>query len=144
MLLSSACTYGIRAALLVSARTGQGEGEYLSIRRIAGQLDVSFHFLTKVLQVLTHASLMESHKGPAGGVRLARPGKSIYLMDIVEAIDGSEVFGSCILGLPNCADKQPCPLHRKCDRPMQQLRKMFEQTSLAKIARESNLHDIRL
>lgn len=144
MLLSNTCTYGIRAAMLVSARTGTDKTEYLSIKQIARQLDVSFYFLTKVLQVLTHARIMESHKGPSGGVRLARPAKSIVLMDIVEAMNEEDVFESCIMGLPDCTDANPCPLHKKCDQAMTMLRKLFETTNLAKMAKETNLNQFRL
>jgi Rrf2 family protein len=45
-------------------------------------------YLLKVLKPLTTAGLLHSLKGPNGGYRLARPAKSITLLEIVEAVDG--------------------------------------------------------
>lgn len=137
MLLSKSCMYAIRAALLVSAQTKKGEVAYSPIKQISDDLDVSFYFLTKILQVLTHADIMESYKGPNGGVRLARPAKAVCLMDIVRAVDGPDVFNGCILGLPGCDDSDPCPLHQKCTKAMAQLEKMFEKTTLAALTKEA-------
>lgn len=129
--------YAVRAALLVSAQTKKVDTGFSPIRQISDDLGVSFHFLTKILQVLTHADIMESYKGPNGGVRLARPAKAVYLIDIVKAVDGPEVFGGCILGLPGCDDSNPCPLHQKCTKAMVQLEKLFEKTSLASLTKEA-------
>lgn len=136
--------HGIRAALLVSARSDDDREQYYHIRQVSGELGVSFHFLTKILQVLTGANIMESYKGPNGGVRLARSPESIFLIDIVKAVDGTETFTNCIIGLPNCNDAQPCPLHRQCGTAMIQLQNMLETTSLAKLARETEKFRFRL
>lgn len=58
-------------------------GEFVSIKELSEKLDISFHFLTKILQQLTAVDLLESHKGPKGGVRLSKPGNKISLLDIV-------------------------------------------------------------
>lgn len=144
MLLSQSCMHGIRAALLVSARSNDDQGKYYHIRQVSSELAVSFHFLTKILQVLTGAKIMESYKGPNGGVRLARPPESIFLIDIVRAVDGTETFTGCIIGLPDCDDSQPCPLNRQCGTAMSQLQQMLETTSLAKLARETEKFGYRL
>jgi len=138
MLLSQSCMYGIRAALLIATKGESDKDSFIPIRRIADQLDVSFHFLTKILQVLTHAKLMESYKGPNGGVRLARPAEELSLIDVVEAIDGNDVFDNCLLGLPGCKDDNPCPLHEKWSNSIDQLRALFQETSLAQLAKESS------
>jgi Rrf2 family protein len=55
--------------------------------------------------------LIESKKGKAGGFKLAKHPSKIKLIDIVEAIDGLDSFNTCVLGFPNCSDKNPCPVH---------------------------------
>jgi len=138
MLLSQSCMYGIRASLLVSLRSEKDRESFLPIRHIAEELNVSFHYLTKILQVLTQAKIMESYKGPNGGVRMASPSDEIYLIDIIEAIDGKEVFNSCVLGLPGCGSELPCPLHEKWGKSMSQLQDVFQKTSLAKLAKDTS------
>ncbi len=125
---------GIRAALAVSVQGKDDIEAYRPIRQIADALDVSFHFLTKILQVLTHAKIMESYKGPNGGVRLAKPPEELFLIDIVEAIDGTSVFSTCLLGLPGCGVETPCPVHDEWAKSKDQIERLFRETSLAKLS----------
>lgn len=144
MILSQSCMYGLRASLLLASNADSAEGKYLPIQKISDELGVSFHFLTKILQVLTHAKILESYKGPNGGVRLARPAKSIHLIDVVKSLDGFETFEVCVLGLPGCGDDNPCPLHQQYGKTRDQLQKMFEKTSLAKLANGIENFDHRI
>jgi Rrf2 family protein len=45
-------------------------------------------FLRKVLYQLVRAGMLNSLRGLYGGFRLARPAKSITLLNVVEAVDG--------------------------------------------------------
>ncbi len=108
MLLSKSCIYGIQAAIFVSARD---RDTYVSINTIAQELNISFHFLTKVLQQLTQAGIMSSYRGPRGGVALNVTSENVVLYDLIAAIDGTEVFTECMLGLPGCGHAEPCPAH---------------------------------
>ena len=67
MIFSKSCVYGLRAMIYLASIPREG---YVSIKSLSDKLDISFHFLTKILQELTAAELMESMKGPKGGVRL--------------------------------------------------------------------------
>ena len=63
-LLTKSCVYGLRATLYVASFCG--ERHFVPIREISEKLGLSFHFLTKILQKLTEAGLMESYRGPSG------------------------------------------------------------------------------
>jgi Rrf2 family protein len=52
-------------------------------------------YLTKHLQGLVRAGLVGSVPGPRGGFRLARRPDDITLLDVVEAIDGTEPAFRC-------------------------------------------------
>ncbi len=80
-MLSGSCIYGLRAAIYVAAHTSNDS--YVSIREISEKLGISFHFLTKILQRLTEGGVMKSHRGPGGGVTLARPAARISILEIV-------------------------------------------------------------
>jgi len=108
MLLSRKCVYGLRAVLYIAKNNNDG---YVPISEISENLEISFHFLTKILQILTQNNIMESYRGPSGGINLAKPATEIKIIDIIRFIDGDQVFHQCILGLPDCNDAQPCPLH---------------------------------
>lgn len=131
MVLSKACTYGILASFYVAR---EGETEYVSIREMSEDLNISFHFLTKILQKLTAAGIMISHKGPKGGISLTRKPNEISLLQIIDAIDGSDVFQECILGLPGCGHETPCPIHNYWMNVRGEMEEMFAKRTLEETA----------
>ncbi len=141
MILSKSCIYGIQAAIYVAAQRGT---DYVAINRIAEQLNISFHFLTKVLQQLSKAGMMLSYRGPNGGVALARPSSHITLYDMVCAIDGSEMFTECMLGLPGCGHAEPCPAHDQWTEVRTKFTQIAKRTTLAMLADRSNSLNVRL
>ncbi|MEX2401557.1 MAG: Rrf2 family transcriptional regulator [Rhodothermales bacterium] len=131
MMLSRGCEYGLRASLyLVSLK----EDGFVPIRRLSQELDIEFHFLTKLFQQLTEAGLVHSQRGPKGGVAFAKPADAVTPMDVVLAIDGPELFQECVLGLPGCGEQRPCPLHEKWAKERERITDMFEMTSLRDMA----------
>lgn len=109
-MLSSSCTYGLRAVVFLAA---EGDGAFVPVRRIADTLSISPTFLSKVLHGLAGARLVETYRGPNGGARLARPADRISVRDVVAALDGPGLFTECMLGLPGCGEQKPCPMHRQ-------------------------------
>jgi Rrf2 family protein len=63
--------------------------------RLAEYHGVPAAYLAKHLQALARAGIVETTKGPRGGYRLARPASDITMLDVVEAIDGSEPAFRC-------------------------------------------------
>lgn len=141
MLLSKSCVYGLRAALYLAAKK---DGEFHSIKEISEELDISFHFLTKILQQLTADGLMESYKGPNGGLKLSQKGKQATLFDLVIAIDGPGLFTQCALGLPGCGSQEPCPLHESWVDTRASIENMLKETNLTEIAEEGKQKHFRL
>lgn len=141
MLLSKSCVYGLRASLYLATRE---KGEFIPIKKMSDKLEISFHFLTKILQQLTADGLLESFKGPNGGVRLTKPGNKIALIDVVLAIDGPKLLTECALGLPGCGLKNPCPLHDKWAETRDSIREMLQNTTLKGLAEKGKLENLRL
>jgi Rrf2 family protein len=111
---------------------------------MSDKLEISFHFLTKILQQLTAEGIMESFKGPNGGIRLNKNGNDVYLMDIVMSIDGPQLLTECALGLPGCGTKNPCPLHDKWAETRDSIRAMLEETSLTELVKKGKAENLRL
>ncbi len=141
MLLSKSCEYGLRAALYLASSSNE---KYISIKKLSEKLDISFHFLTKILQQLTAAGLLESMKGPKGGVRLSKASDEISLQEIVVAIDGIEIFTECVLGLPGCGSEKPCPMHSMWAEARDDIEKVFRTTSLADMSKKGKQNDLRI
>ena len=141
MVLSKTCDYGIRAALYIAANQDR---PFVPIREVSDKLNISFHFLTKILQILTQNNIMSSFKGPKGGVSLARPAAQITMKEIVEAIDGDKLFTACVLGLSNCGDDNPCPLHFGWKPIREQLVKLFQNATLQDMAGKIRANNFKL
>jgi Rrf2 family protein len=140
-ILSKSCIYGVQAAIYVASLPSN---EYVSIQEIAGKLNISFHFLTKVLQILTQNGLMVSYRGPNGGIALAKPASTISLSDIIEAIDGNTIFTECLLGLPGCGHADPCPAHEQWTAMRGKLNALCKKTSLDSLAKKAKELNVRL
>jgi Rrf2 family protein len=140
-MLSKSCVYGIRALLYLTLNAGR---QFVPIKEISNKLDISFHFLTKILQILSQKGLIGSFTGPKGGVRLARQPESISILDIILILDGDDLFHQCILGLPGCQDKKPCPLHYDWKYQREQIRQNFQTTDLKSLAIKIKKDDLRL
>lgn len=131
----------MRATLLLASYQNGG---YTSIKDLSDKLDISFHFLTKILQQLTAANLLESMKGPKGGVRLSRESSDISLQEVVIAIDGPDLFTECVLGLPGCGSEKPCPMHTMWAETRDDIEQMLQTTSLEDMSKEGMEQDLRI
>jgi DNA-binding IscR family transcriptional regulator len=54
----------------------------------------------------------------------------------VEAIDGKVLFTGCGLGLKQCSEKEPCPIHDKFKSIRNNLKKMLEETSIDELGKK--------
>lgn len=138
---SNSCNYALRAAFYVASLPEQ---KFVSIRQISTNLGISFHFLTKILQTLTQQKIMNSYRGPNGGVSLARPASQITVLDIVRAIEGDKLSAGCIIGLPGCGEKEPCPLHDEWMEVKHKLETSFQNQTLEKLSGETKNFRLRL
>jgi Rrf2 family protein len=110
VIFSKKCEYGLQAILYLAANMDR---EIISAEEIAKKLNIPKEFVSKILQNLTESGLVYSKKGKSGGFALAKDPKRIRLIDIVGAIDGLDIFNTCVLGFPKCSPENPCPLHEK-------------------------------
>ena len=134
MFFSRACEYGIRAMLYLATQPKAG-GPVL-VRDVAQDLKIPSPFLSKIVQTLAREGLINSQKGPGGGITLARPASEIRLIQVVEAIDDLEFTQACVLGLPDCGDSKPCPVHEQWGKIRERIRKMLESRTIARFAKQ--------
>lgn len=111
------------------------EGKRVNISAISKQIDGPVAFTAKILQKLVKAEIVMSLKGPNGGFEIT-PTKTAEttLATIVEIIDGTSIYKDCVLGLPECSEEKPCPLHSEFTRVRGDLKRMLENTTLDVLA----------
>jgi Rrf2 family protein len=87
------------------------DGSKVGIKEIAKGIDSPEHFIAKILQDLSRKGLVRSRKGPSGGFYLDESSLNASLADVVRIVDGDSLFSGCALGLKQCSEVKPCPLH---------------------------------
>ncbi len=141
-ILSKASIYGLRALMYIVSQ--KDWANFVSIREVAEELGISFHFLTKIFQLLTQNNILESYRGPNGGIMLAKSPDKIFLIDIVKTLEGEDFFDRCILDLPDCGEAVPCPMHDFWKETKQALKTEFATTTLAELGGKIQQRGLRL
>ncbi|MEZ5022538.1 MAG: Rrf2 family transcriptional regulator [Chitinophagales bacterium] len=132
-MFSKACEYGIRATLHIAVESQQERR--VSLKDIALAIDSPEAFTGKILQQLVHNNIIHSLKGPTGGFQVEQLDlEQTTLSKIVEAIDGNSIMVGCGLGLKQCNEKEPCPLHDQFKIIREQLKYMLENTTIYEMA----------
>jgi Rrf2 family protein len=133
-MISTKCKYALRAILLVS--TESISEKKITIREISEKLDLPQHFLGKILQELVPLRIISSMKGPGGGFYLTNENKKASLLEIIEAIDGPLAFTSCAIGLGQCSEKHPYPVHKEFKACHTNLREVFSSKTIGQLEHE--------
>lgn len=133
-MFSKACEYAIRAVLYISIKSI--DGSKLGIKEIAKEIDSPEPFTAKILQTLSREGIISSIKGPNGGFYLEPKAKPIPLNAIVKAIDGEDILHSCALGLKQCSDKFPCPIHDEIKAYKGRLRDVMMGTTVQQLTKD--------
>lgn len=78
-----------------SVLAGLPDDVFLATKVLAEFHGVPKEYLSKAMQSLSQAGLVETTLGPRGGYRLARPPSGITFLDIVEAVEGRRSTFQC-------------------------------------------------
>ncbi len=127
--ISDAASLGLHATAVLAAR----EDRITTTAEIAEWLDVSEAHLSKVLQRLHKAKMVESVRGPKGGFKLSRAPQEISLLEVYEAIEGTLVAETCLLTTQVC-DGTDCILGGLLETVHRQVSRYLGDTTLADIA----------
>jgi len=126
MIFSAPVQYAIRAMTYLGE---QEVGKLSSIREISRAAGIPMPYLAKIINRLARRRLVSAKRGPAGGVMLGRQASRITIEEIVEAMGGLPGAKECILGISECGDDVPCPLHESWKSVRQSLlQKMHTET----------------
>lgn len=133
-MLSNASKYAIRSVLFL-AENSDLKKKYSALE-IATELEIPLHFIAKLLQQLAKKKVISSAKGPTGGFFLTPKNKQLKVCDLLEVIEMKNVFEGCFLGLPQCGDEHPCPVHHIVSDFKQKILEKFNHQTIAEIAEE--------
>ncbi|MFO7799795.1 RrF2 family transcriptional regulator [Rhodohalobacter sp.] len=133
-MFSASCHYGLQAMFYIACHSSQKKNVELS--EIAAEQNIPKHFLSKILQSMVKQKLLVSMKGPTGGFKLSRPADSIHIVDVVEAIDGLDIFTQCGIEHKECDENDPCPIHDEYHRIREEVFHLFKTKTLETMAED--------
>ncbi len=131
MQLSRESEYGLKAMIYLAQ---QPPTTVLTLNQIADARDLPVGFLAKTFQKLTRHGLVQSFRGRRRGYCLAREASEIRLRELLEAIEGTDLFQRCVFWGNRCGDSNPCLLHAGWRDIKPQLTEFLEGLTLACLA----------
>lgn len=134
MRLSSLADYAV--VIMSAAARGCGASGRLSAASLSVETGVPLPTAQKLVGRLSSAGLLESMRGAAGGVRLARPPAAISLADIVEAVEGPIALTPCAEhGAQDCGLDHHCQVRPHWDLVNRAVRGALADVSLVELSR---------
>jgi Rrf2 family protein len=108
MQLTRAADYAVRVMIHLAGLPPETRA---SRAELAAAAECPEQFLSKVLQSLTRAGLVLSHRGNTGGFELPNIHRAASLLEVVEAIEGPIRLNICLNSDRSCARQEWCPAH---------------------------------
>lgn len=109
----------------------------MTTEAIAKQTRVPPGYLSKVLQSLNKAGVVDSRRGLRGGYELTRPPEELTLLDVINAVDPLKRITRCPLAL-TAHRRQLCSLHKRLDEGIAGVEALFKGTTIAELLAEAN------
>ena len=103
--------------------------------QIAAATLVPEAYLSKVLQELCHAKIVQSKRGRGGGMGLTKSPSQLTILEVINAVEPIGRIRECPLGL-TAHGVRLCPLHKRLDNALAMVEDAFRQTTLAEILAE--------
>lgn len=136
-MLSYSCKIAIKSVIYLA--TKYTTGEKASIKEIAENIDANEHTVGKLLQTLVKQHVIKSIKGPAGGFYITDQQLNQSIIQIVNAIDGNQIFKECGLGLSQCSSLHPCPIHTEYQPAREMMENLFKTKTIIELCKPVNL-----
>lgn len=141
-MFSKSSEYAIKAMIYIAQVSD--ETKKIGVVAIAKSIDAPQPFTAKILQILTKKKLLRSIKGPNGGFYLTKADLQKSVAEIIYAIDGRVPFNTCVLGLHNCSEDKPCPLHNEYKSIKKDIINMIEKNTLTDFMEKLNAGEVFL
>ncbi len=130
MQLTRAADYAVRVMIHLA---GLPPATRASRAELAVAAECPEQFLSKVLQSLTRAGLVLSHRGNTGGFELPNVHRGATVLDVVEAIEGPMRLNVCLNSDRACARQEWCPADDVW---------VNAQAAVAQVLRDSTISDL--
>ncbi len=134
MILSNSSKYALKAVLYLTLYTD--DNRKMQVKEISENIEVPKAYTAKLLQALSRNDIISSARGPKGGFYVSNENRQNSLMSIVDVIDGRKKIDTCILGLSECNQDKPCPLHNLITHSRSLLLHVLETKTIGELAND--------
>ncbi|MGM0652250.1 MAG: RrF2 family transcriptional regulator [Bacillota bacterium] len=132
MQLTRQTEYAIRTLIeLVNAPPGT----MMNSKAIAEKQNLPEKFLTKTIQILVRAGMVETRRGMQGGIRLAVSPDSVTIADVLKAIEGTLAINHCLEGDCYCENQGTCPVRKVLQRTQKVILAELSKETLSDLAK---------
>jgi Rrf2 family transcriptional regulator, nitric oxide-sensitive transcriptional repressor len=105
MRLSLQTDYALRTLLFLATRTGR-----TTVSDVAVFFGISVHHVGKVIHQLGRLGYVRNHRGPSGGIELARSPGAMTVGEVVLAFEGNVHLLDCVATPGLCVIQPGCTL----------------------------------
>ncbi|MCL5292499.1 MAG: Rrf2 family transcriptional regulator [Actinobacteria bacterium] len=139
MKFSARSEYALRAMIDLA---NNDHREVIGVKEIAARQNVPERFLEQQMTTLRKAGLVNSQRGAAGGVSLARTSDKITIAEIIEALEGHLTPVTCVVAdAPDCAKSAHCAVRDLLCKVDLAVKEVLRKTTLANLASNQSRYD---
>ncbi len=127
-MISHTAEYALRSVVFLGSHVGQP----MTTQRIAAVTGVPVGYLSKVLQSLGKARVVDAQRGLRGGYVLARPIEELTLLDVINAVDPIRRLAA----VPSGGSEEDGPLaalHRRLDEGIERVESLLRDTTIEQL-----------
>jgi Rrf2 family protein len=125
-MITTTTEYALRTIVFLATRGSTPA----TTQQIADATKVPFGYLSKVIQSLNRAGLINSQRGLHGGSTLARPADQISVLSVLDAVGPLQRIKTCPLGIQSHGTNL-CALHQRLDDAMAMVEQAFRDSTIA-------------
>jgi Rrf2 family protein len=137
-MLSNSSKYALKAVLYLALHTD--ENNKMMVKDISERITLPKAYIAKLLQELSKRKIISSTRGPKGGFYVTPSNKNETVMQIIEVIDGKKRMETCMLGLEDCNEQKPCPIHRLISPSRSKMITLLENKTINDLAKDLELN----
>ena len=134
MIVSTKGRYALRVMVSFAQRGGD---EYVPLKEIAGEEEISQKYLESIMSVLSKAGFVDAVHGKGGGYRLNRRPEEYTVGSILKLTEGSLAAVSCTSqGAAACSRTECCQAKPMWDRLDKMIDDFFEGITIADLLKD--------
>lgn len=132
-MFSKSTEYALRAIIYLAQKSSVDNK--IGIAELSEAIDSPKSFTAKILQKLTKDNkLISSITGPSGGFYLTEQAKKKSVFYVLTILEEEHIISGCILGLKECSEINPCPMHVQYKKIKPQLLEMLDKKSILELS----------